>query len=224
MLTAKTQTQQRRSRNLSRRALALIAVCAAVLALAGCEPPTGEPMSEITITAGFPAGQGADCAPGGSGSVQITVTPTNLDGSQGISTAVADTVFLPLNSQESGTDADGLPAFRCETSRTFFNLRPGVWKVQVDGAAGSAWCGALAHDGRPITVTAGRGGCVADDGRALTVATANFYNGGTLGSQDWPKRVDRFTGTFAKLGLAPDAISLTETAGWWQCRTEHAED
>jgi hypothetical protein len=54
-------------------------------------------------------------------------------------------------------------------------------------------------------------------GPTLSVLTANLANATTLGGVEWRTRVDRFTAGIAASGPAPDLISLTEIAGWWNC-------
>ncbi|MGH2554361.1 MAG: endonuclease/exonuclease/phosphatase family protein [Actinomycetota bacterium] len=51
----------------------------------------------------------------------------------------------------------------------------------------------------------------------LSVVTVNMANAIPVNGVKWPTRVDRLTAAIASAELVPDIISLTESAGWWNC-------
>lgn len=129
--------------SLTMRAAGVVVV--GFLCLGGkCGPGTPPPKREtatLSITAGFGSTTGAACAPNTSGIVSFTITPQNLTGSQGLDTQQSNTSPLPQFASEVGRDVEGgFPIIGCQASRTFFNLKPGTWLVQVSGAAGSGSC------------------------------------------------------------------------------------
>lgn len=182
---------------------------------AGAATATGT----LSVTAGIPASLNQACAPTGTGAIQITVTPTRLEGSEGANTTAGDTVFMPEVAEAVGQDTSGSPIYRCQANKAFMNLWPGTWRIKVAGAAGPATCVAVVQPRREVEVGAGGGGCTPDDGAILTVIAANFANATDSRGADWQTRVDRFVSETAVVGLVPDVISITETSGWWQNNT-----
>ena len=70
-----------------------------------------------------------------------------------------------------------------------------------------------------ILIVAGGASCGGggDEPRTLSVVTANMANAADVEGFDWRQRVDRFAEAINRTGVAPDIISMTESAGLWHC-------
>jgi hypothetical protein len=119
-------------------------------------PKTGS----ISITGGYGATNGEQCAVNTSSVVHFKVTPVNLTGTSGIDTATTADGGLPSNASEVFKDIEGGSVIGCATGHTFFNLKPGSWAVQVSGGVPSGSCARNVTAGIETKVTIWQGVCL----------------------------------------------------------------